>query len=64
MNERQPKALFLLSFVQMCRFFSLFGTRVLLILFLVKTLHFTDSHAYGMTAVFGGIAAVMGVFGA
>ncbi|MBS0645292.1 MAG: MFS transporter [Verrucomicrobia bacterium] len=52
-----------LSFAQMCKFFSHFGIRTLLILYLVEHLHYSDTHAFGTNAVFCGLSELGGIFG-
>lgn len=63
MRSQQPKILHLLSFVQMCKFFSHYGIRALLVLYMVNYLHFSDSHAFGVNAVFLGLVELGGIFG-
>jgi proton-dependent oligopeptide transporter, POT family len=63
MNVQQPKILRLLSFVQMCKFFSHYGLRALLVLYMVNQLQFSDSHAFGVNAVFCGLVELGGIFG-
>jgi proton-dependent oligopeptide transporter, POT family len=60
---KQQKAFFLLTFVQMWRFFSSFGMRALLILYMVDALRLSDAHAFGINAVFLGMAQLSGIFG-
>lgn len=60
---KQPKALFLLSVVQMWRFFSHYGIRALLVLFMVDSLRYSDAHAFGVNALFCGLVELSGIFG-
>ncbi|MFC2049303.1 peptide MFS transporter [Chlamydiota bacterium] len=63
MSLQQPRILGLLSFVQMCKFFSHYGLRALLVLYMVNQLRFSDSHAFGVNAVFCGLVELGGIFG-
>lgn len=49
---KQPKALFLLFFVEMWECFSYYGMRVLLVLFMIEKLGFGDFRAYGIYALY------------
>lgn len=60
---RQPKALPLLACAQMCKFFSHYGMRALLVLYLVEKLRFSDSEAFGINALFIGLVELGGIFG-
>lgn len=60
---RQPKTLFILSFLQMLKFFSHYGMRALLVLYMVQSLLFSDQEAYGINAVFCGLVELGGIFG-
>lgn len=57
------KILPLLSFVQLCKFYSQYGMRALLVLFMIDTLQFSDSRAFGVNAVFCGLIELGGIFG-
>ncbi len=57
------KTLTLLSFAQLCKFFSHFGVRTLLVLYLVQKLHYSDARAFGINAVFCGLCELGGIFG-
>ena len=59
----QSKVLTLLSFAQMWKYFSHFGVRTLLVLYLVKHLQYSDAHAFGVNAVFCGLVELGGIFG-
>ncbi|MGL5263456.1 MAG: oligopeptide:H+ symporter [Candidatus Rhabdochlamydia sp.] len=63
MKAIDSKILTLLSLVQMWKFFSHFGVRVLLILFMVNNLHYSDTRAFGINAVFCGFVELAGIFG-
>jgi proton-dependent oligopeptide transporter, POT family len=60
----QPKAVFLLSFVQLWSRFSHFGMRALLLLYMIKMLKFEDPRALGIFAVYCALVELSGVFGA
>lgn len=49
---RQPKALTILYLVQMWECFSFFGMKALLVLYMIKGLHFTEVQAFGVYAVY------------
>lgn len=55
--------LILLSLAQMGKFFSHFGVRTLLVLYLVEDLHYLDTQAFGINAVFCGLTELGGIFG-
>lgn len=60
---KDAKILTLLSLVQMWKFFSHFGVRILLVLYMVNHLHYSDTRAFGMNAVFCGLVELGGIFG-
>jgi len=60
---RQPKQLFLLASVEMWKSFSHYGNRSLLMLYMIKSLNFSDSYAYGVYAIYGGLVELGGVLG-
>ena len=60
---KQPKAFFLLASVQMWKFFSQYGMRALLILYMVDALRISDSRSFGINAVFLGVFELSGIFG-
>ncbi|MFN0065314.1 MAG: MFS transporter [Chlamydiales bacterium] len=60
---KQPKQLYILAFVQMWNFFSHYGNRALLLLFMVEGLRVTDFHALGIFALYAGLFELGGVFG-
>lgn len=59
----QPKALYLLFFVQMWESFSFYGMRAILVLYMISALAFTDTKAFGVYAVFVALSECLGVFG-
>jgi POT family proton-dependent oligopeptide transporter len=60
---KQPKALYLLSAVQLWEFFSHYGNKALLVLFMIQTMNFTDSQAFALYAVYGTLFKLGGIFG-
>lgn len=63
MQATGVKILGVLSIAQMCKFFSHFGFRTLLMLYMVEHLKYADSHAFGVNAVFCGLSELGGIFG-
>lgn len=63
MKTSQSRILTLLSVVQMWKFFSHFGVRTLLVLYMVEHLHYSDKHAFGVNAVFCGLTQLGAIFG-
>ncbi len=61
---RQPKALFLLFFVEMWERFSYYGMRVLLVLFMIQKLHMSDSQAFALFALYTGLVEMGALLGA
>lgn len=59
----QPKALYLLFFVQMWESFSYYGMRAILVLYMVSELHLSDAEAFGIYAISTALSEVLGVFG-
>jgi len=59
----QPKATFLLCFVQMWNRFSYYGMRALLVLFMLHVLHFAAPFALGVYAIFCALIELGGVLG-
>lgn len=57
------KILTLLSLAQMWKFFSHFGVRTLLVLYMVEHLDYSDSRSFGFNAVFCGLSELGGIFG-
>ena len=60
----QPKAVFLLAFVQLWNRFSHYGMRALLLLYMIKVLKTPDPVAIGIFAVYCALVELGGVFGA
>lgn len=61
--KSQPKALYLLNFVSMWECFSYYGMRVLLVLYMVKELAYSDEKAFGMYALYTTLVELGGVVG-
>lgn len=59
----QPRALYLLNFISMWECFSYYGMRVLLVLFMVHALHYNDSEAFGLYALYTTLVELGGVVG-
>jgi POT family proton-dependent oligopeptide transporter len=59
----QPKALYLLSTVQLWKFFSHYGNKVLLVLYMVQAMNMRDSDAFALYAVYGAMFELGGIFG-
>lgn len=59
----QPKALYLLNFVSMWECFSYYGMRVLLVLYMVHKLQYSDEKAFGMYALYTTLVELGGVLG-
>jgi POT family proton-dependent oligopeptide transporter len=64
MLAKQPKAVFLLAFVQLWNRFSHYGMRALLLLYMIKVLKTPDPVAIGIFAVYCALVELGGVFGA
>ena len=62
MNE-QPKALYLLNFASMWEYFSYYGMRVLLVLYMVQELQFSDGEAFIFYAIYTTLAEIGGLVG-
>jgi POT family proton-dependent oligopeptide transporter len=60
---KQPKALYLINFVSMWECFSYYGMRVLLVLFMIQVLHYSDSAAFGLYAIYTTLIDLGGVVG-
>lgn len=60
---RQPKALYLLFFIQMWESFSYYGMRAILVLYMVSALGLSDVEAFGIYAMSTALSEVLGVFG-
>lgn len=61
--KSQPKALYLLNFVSMWECFSYYGMRILLVLYMTHELHYSDSRAFGLYALYTTLVEFGGVFG-
>ncbi len=61
---RQPKAVFLLGFVQLWNRFSHYGMRSLLLVYMIKVLKMDEGAAIGIFAVYCALVELGGVFGA
>jgi POT family proton-dependent oligopeptide transporter len=61
--EPQPGALYLLFCVRMWECFSFYGMRALLVLYMVQELGFSDSHAFGIYAIYCALVEMGGVVG-
>lgn len=62
-EEKQPKALYLLFFVQMWECFSYYGMRALLVLYIINKLGFSDLSAYGIYALYCSLSEMGGIVG-
>lgn len=63
MKMLQTKTISLLSFAQLCKFFSHFGMRTLLVLYMTGQLHYSDTTSFGVNAVFCALVELAGIFG-
>lgn len=63
MPNTQPKALYLLASVQLWEFFSHYGNKALLVLYMIQELGFADVEAFAMYAVYGTLFKLGGIFG-
>ncbi len=63
MIHSQPKEFYLLNFSSMWECFSYYGMRALLMLFMVKELHLSDSEAYATYALYITLIELGGVLG-
>lgn len=63
MTKQQPKALYLLATVQLWEFFSHYGNKALLVLYMIQELGFADVEAFTMYAVYGTLFKLGGIFG-
>ena len=61
---KQPRAVFLLSFVQLWNRFSHYGMRALLLLYMINVQKFPDLEAIGIFTVYSALTELGGVFGA
>ena len=61
--ETTNKLIKVISFVQMSKFFSHFGVRALLVLYMVETLKFGDIQAFSINALFCALVELSALFG-
>ncbi|MCX6990343.1 MAG: oligopeptide:H+ symporter [Chlamydiae bacterium] len=61
--ETTHKLIKVISFVQMSKFFSHFGVRALLVLYMVETLKFGDIQAFSINALFCALVELSALFG-
>src|SRR5690348_14292917 len=59
----QPKAVYMLSFVDLWNRFSHYGMRALLVLFMIKVLQFSDAAAFGIYTTFCALDKCGAIFG-
>lgn len=59
----QPRAMYLLFFVQMWESFSFYGMRALLVLYMINGLNFSDIQAFGVYAMYTTLSECLGIFG-
>ena len=62
-RKAHPKALFLLFFAEFWERFSYYGMRALLVLYMVKQLHYGDNKAYGVYAAYGAMVYATPILG-
>lgn len=63
MNTKQPRALYLLFFVEMWERFSYYGMRVLLVLYMIERLDLSDFNAFGVFALYTALVEIGAVVG-
>lgn len=61
--EPQPRAFYVIFFVEMWERFGYYGLQALLVLYLSKAMHFTDSEAYGTFAAFAALVYATPILG-
>lgn len=61
--QKQPRALYLIVFIQMWECFSFYGMRVLLVLYMINEMHFSDGAAFGVYALYTGLVELGGIVG-
>ncbi len=59
----QPRALYLLNFISMWECFSYYGMRVLLVLFMIHKMHYSDGQAFGLYALYTTLIELGGLVG-
>lgn len=62
-TQTQPRALYLLNFISMWECFSYYGMRVLLVLFMVHELNYSDSQAFCVYALYTTLVEFGGILG-
>jgi len=62
-SYKQPKAFYILFFIEMWERFGYYGLQALLILYLSKTFHFSDDRAYGTFAAFAALVYATPILG-
>lgn len=60
---KQPRALYLLCFISMWEYFSYYGMRVLLVLFLIHQLRYNDASAVTLFALYTSLVEMSGIVG-
>jgi POT family proton-dependent oligopeptide transporter len=61
--QKQPRALYLIVFIQMWECFSFYGMRVLLVLYMINEMQFSDGAAFGVYALYTGLVELGGIVG-
>lgn len=61
--QAQPRGLYLLNFVSMWEYFSYYGMRILLVLYMVMELQLSDSEAFIFYAIYTTLAELGGLIG-
>lgn len=61
--QKQPNYFMPLALAQMGKFFSHYGVRAVLILYMIDQLQFSDGRAFGISALFCGLMELGGIFG-
>ncbi|EKD91566.1 MAG: amino acid/peptide transporter [uncultured bacterium] len=54
-EKKQPNILYLFCFIEMCERFSHYTMRVIIVLYMIKILLFSNEHAYGVFASFSAL---------
>lgn len=62
-QNKQPKALYLLASVQMWEWFSFYGMRALLVLYMISELRFSELQAFSIYAAYTGLVELGGIVG-
>lgn len=61
--KTQPKALYLINFISMWEYFSYYGMRALLILFMIHAMQLSDENAFSLYALYTSLLELGGVVG-